>query len=181
MTAATAGTDLAVLARAAAERTRWLMLAATGALDSCIETNRVLGNVLDHYRISWTPVPVRVTACNPATKTGFRTADVPSMTGRWPGHLVLLTDHWLIDVTADQMNQPGLDVSPGPLTLPRDMFGDPVFPVKVTNPAGVQVGYTELDDQSWKRLPAWRNLRQDKRIAGKIINLLDTELRGGSA
>jgi hypothetical protein len=107
----------------------------------------------------------------------------PHRRGSFMGHLVIVGDDWLVDLTAEQFSRPqfGVHVNGGVCAYPIPGVGakDP-FEVQMSLPAGGQLIYqTRPEVKSWRTVPAWRDETGEKAVADEVVRrVLEAEGRG---
>lgn len=146
---------------------------------SCIESTRLLLNVLARLDLPARPQATQVKAHNqiardalqrgvtlaqwPRSAALLASADIPKP-GGWGGHLVAVlrtpTGRLLLDPTADQFDRPGRLEVPGPISLVLPPTWTPDDPAVHSPDGNSKVEYTPMAPGHpqftlWRETPAW--------------------------
>jgi hypothetical protein len=160
---------------------------------SCIATTRVIIDVCAYFGIKASPMAVSVIAF---TKTawaqdgdgapvsewpddrysvgiGFRSRLGHKLTKDWDGHLVAVTDKWMLDGSLDQISRPEHSLSLCPLAIDVP----PGWDGTLYRQDGVVITYQPLSDLTWRTSRNWsRRLPEIRRATGAAIRSLREQL-----
>jgi hypothetical protein len=149
--------------------------------NNCVLAARVLVVVCEHFKVAAREVPVNVQVFNqeaavqmfagvadpslwPASAEVFATSIAPAPGGGFGGHLIVETDHYLVDLTAGQFNRPNVGIETGEVIVEKSdqpVWAENNSVALPSSPNGTLVAYTWRDDQSYLLAPDWKTGYRD--------------------
>lgn len=173
---------------------RWVAasLEQSCGIDSCILATALLVDVLPDFGIRAQPFSVGVLISNRQAIADLRDPDawviglgvprelrpegvpVRVVPGRlrpgWDGHLVALTERFLIDPTLPQASRPERGLHLEPLVLPvSPAFASGQLSIEGLLDGGGRLGYYPApNNRAWRTAPDWRNVKARRLIADKF-------------
>lgn len=152
--------------------------------DSCVASTRIGLGAFRRLGIPARPLPVEVAIFNPTMARLLREGTHPTLAladprawsvgagpddstplkpKGWKGHLVILTESFLVDLSLDQFARPERNLDLEPIALPRpEGWPDEVKDWATwRTDAGIEIMYRSIEDWRWRNSPDWRRKRDD--------------------
>jgi hypothetical protein len=166
--------------------------------DNCVTIARVASHVLARFGIPAQVVPVRFHLMNrqmrelyeehgrlPQTVAESRKwleagaysviVDDAPRPGRFNGHLILVTEHFVIDPSVDQASRPERGLVATPWFMPRpDGFPEKLQWLTLRSDSGAQLDYLVQDRPAadWTTLPDWQLITREHPVVHDLCELV---------
>lgn len=174
------------------------------APDSCIASTAIGIEVLTQLFIAANPLPVRTLIFNKAFSDRIQNgAKFPKnqeqvrkwskedgsysigigvgtgLPGKWPGHLVILVEDVLIDLSIDQANRPqySIDLRPFAVTVGEEFLVKKEPFVFAKNGCTIRIDHLQPPNQDFLKSPDWLLSGRRKPIVDRILKIMRGKLQ----